>query len=211
MEKQDSNIYAELKRKIIDMEYQPGQVLNEKQLAEEFHVSRTPVREALLKLSGDKLVDIVPRMGTYISKIDIMNIKYVYETKKNLEALAAELAAQRATQVEIDELFKIIERIKAYDVVKDYKKCIEDDQQFHRITLEAAKNPVLVEYLENLSMQTTRFLQYIKYVVTRKEWYVESLSAIANAINNRNSKQASLEAEKHTDAFLQELSQIFFK
>ena len=174
-------------------------------------MSRTPIREALLKLSGIGLVEIIPRMGTYISKIDIINIKYVYETKKNLEALAAELATERITGEEIEKLFKIIERIKGYDVVKDYKKCIEDDQLFHKVTLMAARNPVLAGFLDNLSMQTTRFLHYIKYVVTKKEWYVESLSDIANAIKNRDARQASLKAEEHTDAFLQELSQIFFK
>lgn len=188
----------------------PGEIINEKELAQEFKVSRTPVREALLKLSEKELVEIIPRKGTYVSQIDIKKIKNTYEIKMYLEALAASLAAERATSEEIEEILKVIEELKKLDPKKDYKKYIELDQLFHKLTRDASRNSMLIEYLENLNIITERFLQYIQYVVSDSTWYIESVILIAQAIKDRNSKKASKEAEKHVVYFLKELSQKFF-
>ncbi|MEA3422623.1 MAG: GntR family transcriptional regulator, partial [Bacillota bacterium] len=58
-------IYNELKRRIIELEYEPGSAINEKDLVNEFQVSRTPIREALLRLSQIGLVEMRPRVGTF--------------------------------------------------------------------------------------------------------------------------------------------------
>ena len=85
----NNEIYETLKKRIIEMEYAPGQAIVEKDLIEEFGVSRTPVREALLRLSQIGLVEMVPRVGTFITQIDLMMVRHAYEVKKNLEGLAA--------------------------------------------------------------------------------------------------------------------------
>lgn len=203
-------IYNELKRRIVEIEYKPGQLINEKQLIEEFDVSRTPVREALLKLSQNGLVDMIPRVGTYVTQVDLNEVKYAYEVKKNLEGLAAELAAMRAGEDEIKELYEIIMRFSQYDLVKDYKKCIKDDQRFHQITRKASKNPILIQTLEEMNTKTARFLQYIQYILDDYNWFHESLKYIAEAIKDRNPKSARIAAEKHTQKFLEQMSKNFF-
>ena len=101
-------IYEELKRRIIELEMKPGDPIIEKDLVAEFGVSRTPIREALIKLTQIDLVEFRPRVGTFVTQIDIKTVKSAYEVKKNLEAFAAELAAKRATDEEIEILFQII-------------------------------------------------------------------------------------------------------
>ncbi|BBE29965.1 GntR family transcriptional regulator [Tepiditoga spiralis] len=209
MKKNDS-IYKELERRIIELTMKPGEIINEKELAQEFDVSRTPVREALLKLAEKELVEIIPRKGTYVSQIDIKKIKNTYEIKMYLEALAASLAAERATDEEVEEMLKVIEELKKLNPKKDYKKYIELDQLFHKLTRDASRNSMLIEYLENLNIITERFLQYIQYVVSDSTWYIESVILIAQAIKDRDSKKASKEAEEHVVYFLKELSQRFF-
>lgn len=206
----NAEIYCEIERRIVELVYEPGQLLNEKQLIEEFGVSRTPIREALLKLSEKGFVEMVPRVGTYVSQVDIKKIKYAYEIKKYLEVLAVELAAQRATDNEIKQMIDIVERIDNYDPVRDYKKYIEDDHLFRKIIREASCNPMLIQYLDELNKKTKRFVKYIQYKIDNPKWYNESLKTIAYSIKDRNIQRASEEIKKHTEIFLEEISKKFF-
>ncbi|MEA3423363.1 MAG: FCD domain-containing protein, partial [Bacillota bacterium] len=122
----------------------------------------------------------------------------------------AELASKRATDEEIDELFEIIERFKKYDIVKDYKKCIEDDQKFHSIVRNASKNLILIDMLEELNVKTARFLQSIHYVLDDYDWFNSSLIEMATAIKDRNREEARKSTEDHTLKFLEQLSKNFF-
>lgn len=204
------SIYKELERRIIEMEYQPGDAINEKELIEEFGVSRTPIREAILKLSEKGLLDLRPRVGTFVTQVDLQSVKHAYEVKKNLEGLAAELAAERANKEQIQELFEIIERFEHYDIVDDYKACIKDDQRFHRIVREASNNPMLIEMLEGLNIKTARFLQYINYILEDVHWFKSSLTVMATAIKEHDAKKAREITEEHTQEFLDQMSRRFF-
>lgn len=204
------SIYKELERRIVEMEYLPGDAIVEKKLIEEFGVSRTPVREAILKLSEKGLLDLRPRVGTFVTQIDLPSVKYAYEVKKNLEGLAAELASTRSTEAQVQELFEIIDRFEHYDIVKDYKACIKDDQRFHRIIREASNNPLLIEMLEELNIKTARFLQYINYVLEDVNWFKASLAEMAEAILAKDSEGARKATEDHTNEFLEQMSHRFF-
>ena len=204
------SIYKELERRIIDMEYKPGDAISEKDLIAEFGVSRTPIREAILKLSERGLLVLRPRVGTFVTQIDLESVKHAYEVKKNLEGLAAELAASRATTAQIDELFEIIRRFDNYDIVDDYKACIKDDQKFHRIVREASGNPILIEMLEELNIKTARFLQYIKYVIEDVNWFRTSLKLMADCIKAHDAEGARKTTEEHTEEFLLQMSKRFF-
>lgn len=205
------SIYKELERRIIDMEYQPGDAISEKALIAEFGVSRTPIREAILKLSERGLLILRPRIGTFVTQIDLESVKHAYEVKKNLEGLAAELAATRATSDQIQTLFDIINRFENYDIVDDYKACIKDDQQFHRIVREASGNPILIEMLEELNIKTARFLQYIKYVIEDVNWFRKSLKIMADCIEAHDPQGARKTTEEHTEEFLIQMSKRFFR
>ena len=95
-------------------------------------------------------------------------------------------------------------------IVKDYKLCIEDDQNFHEIIRTASRNEILIDVLDNLNTKTARFLQSIQYVIENFEWFFESLQDIANAIQDKNSEEARRYTEEHTRRFLEELSRNFF-
>ena len=210
-EQANVEIYHILKKRIINMEYLPGTPISEKELISEFNVSRTPVRESLLKLSQIGLIEMIPRVGTFVTQVNLELVKYAYEVKKNLEGLASELASQRATQEEIEELFEIIDRFSKYDIVKDYKACIQDDQRFHQIIRLASRNPILINTLDELNTKTARFLQYIHYVIEDYNWFSLSLQEMAEAIKNRDRNAARQSTEEHTQIFLEQLSKHFFQ
>lgn len=203
-------IFTSLQSRIINLELEPGAAINEKELMEEFDVSRTPVREALIKLSQIGLIETRPRVGTFVTQIDLKSVKHAYEVKKNMEGLAAELAAKRATEEEIASLFEIIDRFKNYDIVKDYKLCIQDDQKFHHIVRQASQNEILIEVLDMLNTKTARFLQSIHYIINDYDWFHHSLIDMANAIKARDPELARQHTEVHTKEFLDQLSRHFF-
>lgn len=204
------HIFEVLKDRIITLEMKPGDPVQEKELIEEFGVSRTPVREALIKLAQIGLVETRPRIGTFVTQIDLKSVKNAYEVKKNLEGLAAELAAQRATDEEIGELFTIIERFSGYDIVKDYKLCINDDQTFHQIIRQASNNEMLIEILDQLNTKTARFLQSIEYVIDDFDWFYDTLNSMARAIKARDPERARKTTEEHTLKFVNQMSRRFF-
>lgn len=206
----NNTIFEELKKRIIELELSPGTVINERELMEAFSVSRTPVREALIMLSQIGLVEMKPRIGTYVTQIDIQSAKDAYEVKKDLEGLAAELAAKRATAQEIEALFEIIRRFDSYDIVEDYKLCIQDDQRFHQLIRQASRNEMLIEILDLLNTRTARFLQSIHYVITDFAWFSDSLTDIAEAIRNRDAEEARRHTQIHTQEFLDQMSRKFF-
>lgn len=205
-----ASIFDILKRRIIMLELPPGAMVNEKDLMEEFGVSRTPVRETLIKLAQVGLVEMKPRVGTYVTQIDLRQVKDAYEVKADLEGLAAELAAQRARGEELDELYAIIDRFARYDIVEDYRLCIQDDQRFHQIVRTASRNEMLVEILDVLNTRTARFLQHIRYVISDVYWFRGSLKDMADALGRRDPQEARRHTEIHTREFLNQMSRRFF-
>ena len=97
-------IFNTLRDKIVFMEYPPGMNFSEKELCKEFKVSRTPLREAFRRLEDMKLVTVIPRYGTYVSQIDINEIRCAFEVKIKLEGLAGQVAAKRITADKLEEL-----------------------------------------------------------------------------------------------------------
>lgn len=75
-------IYNLLKRRIIELEYRPGEVLNEVDVADEFEISRTPIRKVFQQLSDDKLLNIIPRFGAQVTPIDFRYMKSVFEVTR---------------------------------------------------------------------------------------------------------------------------------
>jgi DNA-binding GntR family transcriptional regulator len=203
-------IYNEILNRIIHLEYKPGDIIEEKKIAKEFNVSRTPVREALLFLSGKGLVQMIPRMGTYVSQIDIKKVKNAYQVKKKLESYAAELASEYASDEDIGELFEITKEMSTYNGSPDYEKYIQKDYEFFKKLRSLTRNELLEETLEELNNSIVRFLRYIQYVCDNPKWHVQSLESIAQSIKIRDSETASKETEYFDAVYVKKLFNTYF-
>ena len=100
----NTEIYQAIKKRIVFMEYEPGQLLDEKAFAKEFGVSRTPVREVLLRLQYEKLLEIIPRGGIFVKRIDFQEMRDVYLTRILIEGEEAKLATINITQEQLSEI-----------------------------------------------------------------------------------------------------------
>ena len=132
----------------------PGDYLREQLLAEEFGVSRTPVREALRKLESEGLVQSEPRLGMRVRALDYAEVIELYEVREIHERAVARLAAVKATEIELDELNAIqadLEKAKG-----DTKSMATLNLRFHMALLRMAKNRFLTHAVE--TMQRTILL-----------------------------------------------------
>ncbi|CFX88893.1 Transcription regulator HTH, GntR [Syntrophomonas zehnderi OL-4] len=202
-----SDIYETLKKRIICLEYAPGQVLNEKDIANEFNLSRTPVRRVFEQLKIRKLLNIIPRFGAQVAPIDFLYIKSVLDVSRELEGFAAGLAAERISEAKIEELEAIVNRIGKYDIVKDYKQIIIEDQRFHAIVYESSGNPCLIEILDDLHMHTERMWLYVQPDINDINLFMGTLPNIINALKARDAGKASEYAKLHTDQFVEQIKQ----
>ena len=156
-------VFKTLRQAILKGELEPGERLMEIQLAERLGVSRTPIREAIRKLELEGLVLMIPRKGAEVAKISENNLRDVLEVRRSLEELAIDLACQRITEEELDELNKAEVDFKAAIENGDAMQIAQTDESFHEIIYNSTKNQKLVQILNNLREQMYRYrLEYVK-------------------------------------------------
>ena len=203
----NNEIYEILKERIVQLEYSPGEILNENDIASEFELSRTPVRKIFDKLKTNKLLIIIPRYGAQVAPIDFNYMKSVFEVVRQIEAFAARLAAERISEKELNELENIIDRLKNYNIEEDYKQIILDDGNFHRIIFDSCHNPCLSDILHNLHMHTERLWFYVQKNITEIDLFIVTLSNILSALKARDGGQAEYYAREHTDMFVEKIKE----
>lgn len=198
-------IFKVLRNRIIYMEYPPGKLLSEKELCQEFKVSRTPLREAIKKLEDMKLVTVIPRYGSYVSAIDINEIRCAFEVKINLEGLAGEIAAKRITPDKLNELKTLIEKLDNSVKEESHRSLIEIDTHFHELIYEAAQNPILKEILENLHGRCARLWNSALAAMIPIETILEQLKNIYAALEKRDAQKVKQMMEDHVRYFINQI------
>jgi GntR family transcriptional regulator, rspAB operon transcriptional repressor len=129
-------LYHLLKEKILRLELEPGTKISEKEIAENLHVSRTPVREAFLKLAQEELVDIIPQSGTIVSRI---NLEHVEEGRFIREIIEKEVVALACEKFTEEYLFQLEKNIAMQELCVEkcnYLALFELDEEFHKIIFD---------------------------------------------------------------------------
>lgn len=142
-------IHAELSAQIVAGRLRPGDALGESALAASFGLSRTPVREALQRLSAEGLVERGPRRAFAVRRMSTDALRHLFEALAELEALCASLAALRMTPADQAMLAKVLDRADLPGA--DYPQL---NIRFHQILRQGAGNDVLAELLEDLNRRS---------------------------------------------------------
>lgn len=132
--------YAELEEMIVTLRLEPGTVLSEAVLAGLLKIGRTPIREALQRLSRDGLVNILPRRGILVSEINLHSQLRLLEVRRELERLMARAAAERANAVERKKFMAIAERMKRASREADDIAFMRLDKEFNALISMTARN-----------------------------------------------------------------------
>ncbi len=149
-------IYAVLHEAILSGIVPPGQRLGEELLAALFDVSRTPVREALLRLETTGLAQRVPRRGLIVARITPQEIVEVYVVRETLDGLAAYLAAQSATASDVANLLAINDEFARAAQAGNAAAMADLNLQFHEAIARSARNSLLWQFLMQIHHQVRR-------------------------------------------------------
>jgi DNA-binding GntR family transcriptional regulator len=144
-------IYEELRQMIMDFDLFPGVRITETEIAENFKVSRTPVREALQRLELEGLVSIMPKQGCFVRPVDIQTISEYYDVRVALEGAAIQLACQNMPDEAIDRLLEQWNP-RRFSKGSDYPEQIRElEESFHVAIAEGSANPVLADYIKDVN------------------------------------------------------------
>ncbi len=156
-------VFHTLREAILKGDLKPGERLMELQLAAKLGVSRTPIREAIRMLEQEGLAVTIPRKGAEVAKMTEKDMQDVLQVREALDELAANIACERITQEELDELVTAMHEFEISTRTKDLKRIAETDVKFHDVIYRATDNPKLVTMVNNLREQMYRYrVEYLK-------------------------------------------------
>ncbi len=149
--------YRAIRRRILDNVYQPGQQTLESALADDLGISRTPVREALIRLANEGLVEVVPRHGMRVLPVSPVDMREIYEVLTALESAAAEmLARRRPSDAELKPLVEATRDMTRTLRADDLDAWATADEKFHQGLVELAGNRTLIDAVARLADRVHR-------------------------------------------------------
>lgn len=190
-------VFEALREAIINARLKPGERLMEIQLADELGVSRTPVREAIRKLELEGFVVMIPRKGAYVADISLKEIADVFEIRSALEGLAAELAAERATEDEIEQMERFLVELADMIERKALDGIVETDTRFHEALYASSRNERLSQILNLLREQIQRFRTRTMTHPARMRVALEEHRGMVEALAARDGELARRLAQEH--------------
>jgi len=184
-------VYRALKRDIISCNFLPGAALSEKALARRYKGSRTPVREAAVRLQQERLLRIVPNRGYFVSPITLRELNEVYEYRCAVECAAAELAARKGADPELLEELTVLARTPFRS--QDRKSCmafIQADTAFHVGIARLSRNQMLERAVSEARCQMERIMYAAIDIDYYGEFPLREHMQILDAIRGYNSQLA---------------------
>lgn len=202
-----TEIYLALRKKIVNLDYEPGSLLNELDLSKEYGISRTPIRNALKMLELDKLVIIVPRYGVQVAQVDFRKMRSLFDMTKLLDPFAVKQACIKADKADIAKLKTIIENIEAALAKGNLNAAIDCDEEFHRHIVKMADNEFLAEELERLHLHSQRLWLYAKNQFANRDIFTRTFKEIVRAIEDGDADRAALYALEHINDFVDSIKE----
>jgi DNA-binding GntR family transcriptional regulator len=191
--------YRSVRDLIVSLELRPGAVVSERELMERFAIGRTPMHEALHRLSREKFVEVYPRRGMFVTTVEIRDLAALCEVRIALEGQAARLAAQKLTDDDGEDVDGVIHELKTMSDAP--RELMAFDERVHRVIYRLARN----EFLEMTAEQY--------YVHALRIWYlaldrtpelpaaVKEHQDLLEAIGGRDARRAEKLMREHVQHF----------
>src|SRR5438105_10403481 len=201
-----SRIYSDLRVELVSLQRRPGEAISEAQIALFYGVSRTPVREAILKLSDEGLLEIYPQSGIFVSRIPIAALPEAIIIRKALEETTARLAAERATSSQILTLHSILERQREADAAGDRDGFHQADETFHSTIAEVARYPGIWTLIQQVKVHVDRYRRLTLPQRGRMAQVIAQHEVILAAIERHDPAGAGAAMAAHLEKLLGDIS-----
>ncbi|PKM90749.1 MAG: GntR family transcriptional regulator [Firmicutes bacterium HGW-Firmicutes-12] len=150
-------VYENIRKAILQGVMKPGERIVEKECAERYRISRTPVREALRKLEIEGLVQYIPRKGVVVKAINLEEIEEIYAIRIALESIAIEAAIERISEADIERLQDITMKMEKYEDAGKMEELLATCNEFNDVLLRAAAMPRLLAIINSQKDSLQRF------------------------------------------------------
>ena len=202
--------YDLIRHKIVSLELPPGDVIDESALREELQLGRTPIREALQRLSLEQLVTIIPRRGMFVTEIRLTDLQRLFEVRVPLESQAAKLAAQRGTKEHWEQMDSVLREMQAGNGTSN-EVLMQHDWACHQIMYAAADNAFLTDTLTNLYTLSLRLWYFALQDMEDVESAVSQHLLIYEALRDGKDNEAADLVQKHIRHFQEEIQAVMLK
>jgi GntR family transcriptional regulator, rspAB operon transcriptional repressor len=193
-------IYPIVRSLLLTGAIKPGDVIDEKAIAVQLNVSRTPVREAVKRLSDEHLVDVIAQSATRAARIDAKAIEESFLIRRALEMESAAQAASHMTQEHADQLADILMMHARAIERRHYVEAIARDDEFHRAITAISDLPRLWSTIEISKAQLDRCRHLMVPRAGQAEATLEQHREIIRALNSRDPGKAAAAMKAHLDA-----------
>lgn len=189
--------YERLHSAIVSMDMVPGTPISEKNIALEQGISRTPIREAILRLTRENLVEVVAKSGTFVARIPISALPEALIARRALEVMTVRSATRCATRSQILQLHALIERQREMNERGDTKGFHIADDDYHAMIASIGKLPGLWRLVQQVKLQVDRFRHLTLPEEGRMAMVVEEHAAVVTAMEAGNEDRACEKMELH--------------
>lgn len=193
-------VYRVLKDNIMSLELSPGEILSESDLSKKLNVSRTPIREVLIKLKAEKLIEVKPQAGTYVSQIDWNLIEEAIFIRYNLEKEALREACENFSEDILIEMEKCLFAQKL--VAQKGNNLLEFhnlDKEFHKFLFVGINKSNVWESICNISTHYNR-MRLLAEIKLNKEFLVDQHITYLDIIKSKDSNIIDEVVSKHIKA-----------
>lgn len=204
-------VYDMLRDEILGLELPPGSPIDEVQLAEKFGMSRTPIREALVRLAGEGLVETLPNRSTMVSNIDFLNLHTFFDAITLMYRVTTRLAARNHQPQDLERIRALADEFATAVAAKDALGMIATNRDFHAAIAEAGRNPYFTSLCLRLLDEGRRILRlyYQSYDDRLPHQFVEEHEEMISAITARDVELADRIAKQHADQIVRQIQQLF--
>lgn len=189
--------YRAIRDALLSGSLAPGQRLSEPELALRFNTSRSPVREALLRLEHEGFVERMPSGRVRVASLDVAYLEQLYVVRANLEGLAARLAAPLLRTIDLDAMAQSVEHMDRAVKKDDASGAIAAGEQFHDALMRECGNAPLVSLLTALKGRIGRFRALVASLGDYDADRVLEHRRILQALYERNADLAQAEMMSH--------------
>ncbi|KPH06700.1 GntR family transcriptional regulator (plasmid) [Rhizobium acidisoli] len=204
-------VYDLLRNEILDLKLAPGSPIDEVQLAERFKMSRTPIREALVRLAGDGLIETLPNRSTMVSNIDFLNLSTFFDALVLMYRVTTRLAAQNHRREDLASIHRFHEDYAAAIEARDTLAMIATNAAFHAAIAEAGRNPYFTGLFRRLLDEGRRILRlyYQSYDEHFPQQFVDEHAEIIAAIEARDIEAADGLGKVHAEQIVAQVQKLF--
>ena len=180
-------IFQKLRSLLVEGKIAPGSKLNERELAESLHVSRTPIREAIRRLAAEGLVELITNRGAIALQLSLEDVVHTFDVIAQLEGFSGELAANNISDAALSELEALQYEMMASYARRDLSSYYKLNLRIHHLINQAANNPILTRLFSqvNARIEALRFRSNQDGVKWEKA--VEEHQEMLNALKARDS------------------------